>query len=135
MIVAIDFDGTIVEHRFPHIGLPVPGAQGTMRRLVEAGHQIILWTCRTKQDMNDAADYVENNLGIPLHGVNTNQKGDGWTSHPKVFADLYIDDRALGAPLCYPSTDLPPYIDWLQVSQYLVGEGIIPPGKGGVYKV
>ena len=132
MICALDFDGTVVKHMFPKIGPPVPHAAHVIRRLHAKGWDIILWTCRRGSDAMDAAKYVENVVGVPLHGLNENQEGDDWTSDPKVFAHLYIDDRALGCPLTMdnhltPNAFASPYVDWYAVEAYLLSLRWIDP--------
>ena len=96
MIIAIDFDGTIVDHRFPEIGELKKGARETIYALIESGHEIIIWTCRTRpQHIKPMLDFLNEN-GIPVMCVNQNvdriPKGD---CTPKIYADLYIDDRNL----------------------------------------
>jgi hypothetical protein len=54
--------------------------------------------------------------GIPLMGVNENPSQKSWTSSPKAYAQLYIDDAALGTPLVYPeSSSERPYVDWAAI--------------------
>jgi len=43
MIIAVDFDGTIVEHKYPKIGSEIPFATDTLKMLIKDGHQLILW--------------------------------------------------------------------------------------------
>lgn len=121
MIIAVDFDGTIVEHQFPFIGELVPGAKEVLEAIQNEGHKIILWTCRTGAQLQDAAEYVER-LGIDLHSVNYNRVDDDYGSGGiKVFAHLYIDDAALGAPKL-PGRNC---IDWGQVMLILKQTGVI----------
>lgn len=117
MKIAIDFDGTIVTHEYPKIGSPVPLALETMRELQAKGHEIILWTMRSGEQLKEAVHYVENG-GIILHGVNENPQQHTWTSSPKAYAHLYIDDAALGCPLYIP-TEGRPYVDWQAVRDNL----------------
>lgn len=123
-VIAVDFDGTIVEHRYPEIGPEVPGAFSTLQALVDAGHEIILWTIRDGEHRKAAADYVRGN-GIPLLGVNHNPQQKEWSTSPKVYAHTYIDDAALGCPLVEPGDGRRPYVDWYQVRTVLVLEGLI----------
>ena len=110
MLFAIDFDGTVVKHEFPRVGPPVPGAIDGMRELVEGGHEIILYTMRSGDWLQDAVDYIRLR-GIPLKGVNHNPDQSQWTDSPKAFAHRYIDDSAVGCPLIYPE-GARPYVDW-----------------------
>lgn len=132
MIIAIDFDGTVVTHAYPDVGKNT-GALPVLKRLVAAGHQIILWTMRhddevdmSKQYLFDAVMWFESR-GIPLLGVNKNPD-QGWSKSPKVYAQLYIDDAALGCPLVFsPKVSDRPFVDWERVAAYLEAEHIIPP--------
>ena len=57
MVIAVDFDGTIVEHRYPSIGEELPFAIDTLRKLAEEGHRLILWTVREGQYLDDAVEF------------------------------------------------------------------------------
>ncbi len=57
MTIAVDFDGTIVEHRYPEIGKELPFATATLRRLIEDGHKLILWSVREGQLLDDAVEW------------------------------------------------------------------------------
>lgn len=116
MILAIDFDGTLVEHRYPQIGEEVPDAVRVCRRLLIAGHQLILWTMRAGVELDQAREWCEHR-GIALWGVNSNPE-QHWSKSPKAYAQLYIDDAALGCPLTYP-LDARPYVDWKAVEALL----------------
>lgn len=118
MIIAIDFDGTIVDHCFPDVGAPVPGALYWMKRFKELGAQLILWTMRSNDRekngsvLTDAVKYCESN-SVTFIGVNQNPNQHRWTSSPKVYAHIYIDDAALGCPLHEnPRMGGRPYVDW-----------------------
>lgn len=99
MIIAVDFDLTIVESNFPTIVGEIPGALHALRRLAEAGHYIIIWTCRYGDDAVDAVNWLlENN--VEFHRFNApnpeNMKKFNNTSSRKVYADVYIDDKNIG---------------------------------------
>jgi hypothetical protein len=100
--IAIDFDGTIVGHCFPELGPPVPGAIEWMKNFQEAGVKLILWTMRSDrpdgQFLSDAIAYCKLN-GIEFYGINHDPDQDSWTSSPKAYANIYIDDAAAGCPL------------------------------------
>lgn len=96
--VAVDFDGTVVDHRFPKIGQPVPHALSVMRRLHDLGFKLILWTMRSDEFLNEAKDYFDRHK-IDLFGVNQNPQQSTWTRSPKAYAHYYIDDAAVGCPL------------------------------------
>jgi hypothetical protein len=118
MKIAIDFDGTCVTHSYPKIGKDI-GAVPVLKRLVEKGHRLILNTMRCGKELQDAVDWFENN-GIPLYGVNEDPGQKDWTQSPKVFANLYIDDAALGCPLMIdPSNSERAFVNWSEVEKSL----------------
>lgn len=102
MIIAIDFDGTIVEDRFPEIGKMIDGAREVINRLYEEGYEIIIWSCRTRVDKARAIECLAKN-GIRYHRFNesslVNLKQYNNVDTRKVYADLYIDDKGLMKPL------------------------------------
>lgn len=118
MIIAVDFDGTCVTHAYPDIGRDI-GAQAVLAQLVEQGHFLILWTMRSGQELLDAVDWFDSH-GLPLLGINSNPNQASWTSSPKAYAHLYIDDAAFGVPLIVPEGDERPYLDWNAVQRVLV---------------
>lgn len=124
MYIAIDFDGTCVTHDYPRIGKDI-GAVTVLKRLVEAGHKLILNTMRSGKELQDAVNWFNEN-GIELYGANENPTQKRWTQSPKVYAHLYIDDAALGCPLRMNS-DLSgrPFVDWEVVSFLLEDNAII----------
>lgn len=121
MYICVDFDGTIVDHRFPDIGEPVPQALETIRTLQEQGHKIILFTMRSDgQEVGDvlteAVDFLKNN-GIELYGINRNPTQDEWTASPKAYGEIYIDDAAYGCPLIHPALFIRPCVDWSKLHE------------------
>jgi len=100
MIVAIDFDGTIVEHKFPKIGLPLDGAIEALRLIADT-HTLIIWTCRDG-DKRDAVREWLRTWGISAL-INENAPGIEGFAAQKVYADVYIDDRNLGG---FPGWDV-----------------------------
>jgi hydroxymethylpyrimidine pyrophosphatase-like HAD family hydrolase len=123
-IIAVDFDGTIVEHAFPEVGKPLPHAIETLKELQAAGHRLILHTARgkgyggKKDYLEDAIEYCHAN-GLYFWGVNHNPDQQRWTDSKKIYANLYIDDTALGTPL-----DANGSVDWLGVRKLLAINGI-----------
>jgi len=93
MIIAIDFDGTLVEHEFPHIGPLKPGAVEALRAFKKAGHQIIIWTCRQGSDEQEVRLFLLQNK-IPFDTINTPIPGYDLATR-KLYADIYIDDKGL----------------------------------------
>jgi len=124
MYICIDFDGTIVDHRFPDIGPPVPKALEWMYKFQDAGAKLILFTMRSDGSSSGdalarAVHYLEEN-GISLYGVNHNPSQVHWTSSPKAYGQIYIDDAAFGCPLIHPEGFQRPCVDW-----DIVGPGVM----------
>jgi len=127
MTIAIDFDGTCVTHEYPIVGKDI-GAVPVLKKLVENGHQLILWTMRSNETLLDAVNWFKAN-DIPLIGVNTNPTQKTWTESPKAYAQLYIDDAALGVPLVEKTFDNSvilkrSYVDWVKVEELLKQKGL-----------
>ncbi len=100
MKIAVDFDGTIVEHRYPSIGKEKPFAVDTLKQLAADGHQLILWTVRSGDLLREAVDWCSSR-GLKFFAVNSNQpEGSLFAGRtegsPKIHADLFIDDANLG---------------------------------------
>jgi len=96
--IAIDFDGTIVEHKYPEIGKEIIFAFQTLRALQEQGHQLILWTYRTGKELDDAVEYCRRN-GIEFYAINSSYPEEVFDEDydsRKIDADLFIDDRNIG---------------------------------------
>ena len=117
-IIAVDFDGTCVDHRYPDVGPNAPLAVTVLSRLYSEGHQLILWTMRSGKELQDAVDWFASN-GIGLYGVQRNPDQDSWTTSPKAYAQIYIDDAALGAPLINLAAFKRPVIDWEAVDRMI----------------
>lgn len=126
--INIDFDGTCVTHDFPRVGKSI-GAEKVLKRLVDNGHQLILFTMRsdrleakpvidptiqnvTGKFLTDAINWFRDNK-ITLYGIQKNPTQHNWTTSPKSYADLIIDDTSFGCPLRY---DLElsdrPFVNW-----------------------
>ena len=100
MIIAVDFDGTIVKHKYPLIGKEIPFAIKTLKLLQQNGHKIILWTYRSGKDLQEAVKFCEKR-GLTFYAVNNSFEGEEFdnTHSRKIYADIYIDDRnLLGIP-------------------------------------
>jgi len=140
MDICVDFDGTCVTHDFPEIGKDI-GAVPVLKELVENGHRLILFTMRSdrkkKKKVNGEEIIVEENVlteavqwfednGIPLYGIQKNPTQRFWTSSPKAYGHLYIDDANLGCPLIYDEeiSDRP-FVDWLSVRLMLGERGVL----------
>jgi len=124
MIIAIDFDGTCVTHEYPKTGKEI-GAVPVLKDLVKNGHHLILYTMRSGKELHDAVIWFQKNE-IPLYGVNKNPTQELWTESPKCYAELYIDDAALGTPLIYgDSYKIRSHVDWERVRGLLVGMDLL----------
>ena len=112
MVIAVDFDGTIVKHKFPSIGKEIPFAIKTLKLFQGKGHKLILWTYRSGKDLDKAVRFCEKR-GLHFHAINNNFEGEEFDNSysRKIYADLYIDDRnILGIP------------DWRKLYQMLTEE-------------
>lgn len=139
-LILVDADGTCFTHEFPKIGKDI-GAAPVLRELVAAGHQLILWTMRcdhTEPPVTDDPDihpvggnYLSEAIqwfeyrNIPLYGINTNPTQSSWTSSPKAYGTLCLDDINLGARL-RKIAHLKPFIDWSKTYEDLYQARIVP---------
>ena len=126
--IVLDFDGTVVKHRYPAVGEDI-GAVPVLKRLVANGHKLLLSTMRShdsngEDTLQPAVDWFTER-GIPIYGINENPSQKEWTSSPKVYGNLYIDDAALGAPLKADDSDAPPFIDWGIAAIHLFYHGLL----------
>lgn len=118
MYIAVDFDGTCVTHEYPNIGKDI-GAVPVLKKLTDRGHKIILNTMRSGDKLKEAIQWFTDN-NIPLYGANENPTQKSWTESPKVFANLYIDDAALGCPLIFDhAVSSRPFVNWVMVEEIL----------------
>jgi len=95
--IAVDFDGTIVEHEYPAIGKEKLFAFQTLKELEKLGAMIILWTFRTGKELDEAVDYCRKN-GLEFYAVNKNYPEEIFDESVsrKINADIYIDDKNIG---------------------------------------
>ena len=117
LILAVDFDGTIVTHDYPHIGED-RGAIETLKWVTSLGHRIMLWTMRDGVQLEDAVLYCHQQ-DIKLWAVNKNPGQWTWSKSNKQYANIYIDDAAIGCPLIYLEDGKAPYVDWKKVRRHL----------------
>lgn len=98
--IAVDFDGTIVENRYPKIGKPLLFAIETLKKLQEEGHQLILWTYRTGPELIEAVDFCKSK-GLEFYCVNKSYPEELYDDSlsRKIQADVFIDDRNIGGLL------------------------------------
>jgi hypothetical protein len=138
MDIVIDFDGTCVTHEFPKVGKDI-GAVPVLKELIDNGHRLILFTMRSDED-NGASDEFPNVHGgkyltdainwfkrndIELFGIQRNPT-QTWTTSPKAYGQIYIDDAALGCPLIYDKkVSRNPFVDWVRVRKMLEYRGLL----------
>lgn len=97
-IIAVDFDGTIVQDQYPDIGKALPFAFETLKMLQKEGHRLILWTYRFGGKLDEAVEFCREN-GVEFYAVNRSfpeEKYNEREASRKIHADLFIDDRNLG---------------------------------------
>jgi len=125
LLIAVDFDGTIVEDAYPKVGKAKPFAIETIKMLQNDGHRIILWTYRHGRALKEAHQFMID-CGIEPYAVNRSYPEEA--SHPsdvsrKINADLFIDDRNFGG---FPG--------WGEIYQKLSKDGQAPkPKKRGLF--
>lgn len=139
--IVLDFDGTVVTHEFPKIGRDI-GAVPVLKELVAAGHKLILFTMRSDVTepysknpdiisksgnyLTDAIDWFKKNE-VPLYGIQKNPSQHTWTTSPKAYGELIIDDAALGCPLIHDCQGIEkPYVCWESVRFQLQMAGCLP---------
>jgi hypothetical protein len=123
-------------NKYPMIGKEI-GAAAILKELVMNGHQLILFTMRcdsvNENYLSDAVNWFKQNE-IELYGTQTNPTQLNWTTSPKAYAHLYIDDDALGCPLVHGYFDDKlgrflnferPHVDWVAVKEILISKGFI----------
>lgn len=118
MIIAVDFDGTCVEHDYPAVGMDVEGAVDVLRALNRKGHRLILFTMRSGAKLEAAVKWFRDRK-IELWDVNHNPEQREWTESPKVHADIYIDDSSLGCPVMFIDGVHRPVVNWSKVRALL----------------
>lgn len=126
-IIAVDFDGTIVEHRFPAIGDPAPSAFAWLKRFQKLDALLILYTMRSDgrvdgqytgtNPLTEAVEFCRKH-GVEFWAHNDNPE-QSWTSSRKVYAHVYIDDAAAGCPLIPHPIGGGMVVDWEQVGPYV----------------
>ena len=99
MTIAVDFDGTIVTHKYPEIGEEIPFAIETLKMLINDRHRLILWTVREGELLDEAVNWCRER-GVEFYAVNKDYPeetvGNNQHFSRKLKADIFIDDRNLG---------------------------------------
>lgn len=112
-VIGVDFDGTIVQHAWPKIGKPFPGAFKTLKDLKKAGYRLILWTCREdfghlidRQHLTEAVEFCRKH-GVEFDAVNETIPDCEFrpekVSKRKPHCQYFIDDSNLGG---FPGWDV-----------------------------
>ena len=111
--IAVDFDGTIVEHKYPGIGKEMLFAFDTLKALQKKGHRLILWTFREGDTLHEAVEYCKQN-GVEFYAVNKSFPEENFdlSISRKINADLFIDDRNVGG-----------FLGWSAIWQIMHPEG------------
>jgi hydroxymethylpyrimidine pyrophosphatase-like HAD family hydrolase len=115
MIIAVDFDGTVVEHRYPEIGKTILFAFETLKALQEKNHRLILWTYRAGKELDEAVEFCRQN-GIEFYAINKNYPEEEYVEGEisrKINADIYIDDKNIGG-----------FLGWGKIWELIEGESI-----------
>ena len=130
MDICVDFDGTVVTHEYPYIGKDI-GAVPVLKELVDKGHRLILFTMRFDDKfsgvnyLTQAVNWFKKN-DIPLFGIQTNPEQHVWTTSPKAYCQLILDDIALGFPTKYDKKlSNGRFADWEKIRELLIKEKII----------
>lgn len=123
LIIAVDFDGTIVEDAYPAVGKPKLFAFDTLKKLQNEGHRLILWTYRSGKKLDEAVKFCESN-GISFYAVNASYQDEefDYETSRKIHADIFIDDRNVGG-----------FIGWGNVHQLLLNQEIATRQTKGIF--
>ncbi len=110
--VAVDFDGTIVENKFPSIGKPMLFAFETLKAMQQSGMLLILWTVRKGKELDEAVEFCRSK-GLVFYAINANYPEEEYDANisRKIEADIFIDDRNIGG-----------FFGWSEVWQMLFPE-------------
>lgn len=98
MTIAVDFDGTIVEHRYPEIGREIPFATETLKMLIKEGHRLILWSVREGKLLDEAVEWCRER-GVEFYAVNKDYPEESQEDRNysrKLKVGMFIDDRNVG---------------------------------------
>ncbi len=119
MIVALDFDGTLLTHVWPEVGKDIGAFEWVVPLQVKYTElKYILWTVRGGKPLDDAVEYC-NDRGLFFWGINRNPDQSTWSFSNKVYANCYVDDAAIGAPIIHGDEGTRPYINWNEMGPLL----------------
>ncbi len=119
LILAIDFDGTVVDDAYPGIGKPKIFAFETLKRLQKDGHRLILWTYRHGKHLDEAVAFCKSN-GIEFYAINSSFPEEKYNTDRsrKIHADFFVDDRNIGG-----------FIGWGEVYQKIANKELDVPKR------
>jgi hypothetical protein len=94
-VIAVDFDGTIVQEQWPNIGPLIHECVEVLQKYSKRGGKIILWTCREDRALRDAVKFcIDNQIPIDYVNMNPPERTERFgIDSRKIGADLYIDDK------------------------------------------
>lgn len=120
-LIALDFDGTLVENLNPYLGQTVPYAVEVLHKLHNAGHEFILMTMREGHLLDDAEEWARNH-GIEFKYVGCNPEYE--TGSRKVYCHCSVDDKNAGIPLIREDGKKP-YVDWKALEEWFHANGYL----------
>ena len=112
LVIAIDFDGTIVTNKYPDIGYLKRNAKEVINELFDAGHDIIINSCRQGREEREMVEFLIDNE-IKFNAVNENlcyRIEEYGNDCRKIGADVYIDDKA------YPCN----IMNWIDIGRFII---------------
>ena len=121
LIVALDFDGTLLTHNWPNLGKDIGAFEWLLQFQKEYSElKYMLWTVRSDGPLVEAAEYCAD-VGLKLWSVNVNLDQHTWPvpGSCKAHAHIYVDDAAMGAPLIFLHGDPRPHVDWERMGPML----------------
>jgi len=95
LIIAVDFDGTVIKQEYPEMGKPIKGVKEALWRVKHKGHKIVYWTARNGFKLKEVKNWLIGNH-YPIDGINRNLPGSPYRSWPKICMDVIWDDRNVG---------------------------------------
>lgn len=104
-ILSVDYDGTMFEDSYPIRGAIKKDVVDKVKEFKDAGAEIVLWTCREGNSLEEALERIENETDLEFDAINENapsqleymkeglKNGEIFATR-KIFANFYLDDRA-----------------------------------------
>lgn len=118
--ICVDFDGTVVTHKYPNVGRTVPHCVETLKKWTDNGVGIVLDTMRDGETLEAAIKWFNDN-DIPLYGIGKDPYQDEWTESNKAYGIMSVDDRNLGVPLNFDSDSGRNCVDWKAIDRMWTG--------------